>query len=170
MSTNSGSTSGMSGSYNENSDPQLAIINLMLPYIQLGIHHFDASSSTSLIITDFGSSHGKNSIKAMKLIIDYLREVDKLFTSPLVVHNDLPTNDWTKLFQILLEDNSYQGVANGCSFYKQCLPSKSLSIGFTASSIHWLSKIPCPLTTHCYYDYANENEHQAFKKSSKIRF
>jgi hypothetical protein len=169
MATNASTTVGMAETYNENSDPQLAIINLMIPYIQLGIHHLDVSSSP-LIIADFGSSQGRNSIKAMKKIIEYLQETDKLTTSPLVIHNDLPTNDWTTLFQLLLEDNSYQGVASGSSFYKQCLPSKSLSIGFTASSMHWLSKLPCNITNNCFYTYAEENEHQAFKQQAKLDF
>jgi hypothetical protein len=144
----------------------------MIPYIRLGIHHLDVSSSSSspLVITDFGSSQGRNSIKAMKIIIEYLRETNKLVTSPLVVHNDLPTNDWTGLFKLLAEDNSYQGVANGYSFYRQCLPSNSLSLGFTSSSMHWLSKLPCNITNNCFHTYAEENERQAFQNQAKLDF
>ncbi|CAF4716425.1 unnamed protein product, partial [Rotaria socialis] len=43
METKAGSTIGMAGSYNQNSDPQLAIINLMIPYIHLGIDELDIS-------------------------------------------------------------------------------------------------------------------------------
>jgi hypothetical protein len=106
----------------------------------------------------------------MKIFIKYLKQTDKLLTAPLVVHNDLPTNDWTSLFQLLLEDKSYQGVANGCSFYHQCLPQNSLSLGFTASSMHWLSKLPFPLSNHCFHTYAEENERQAYQNQSKLDF
>jgi hypothetical protein len=123
-----------------------------------------------LVIADFGSSQGRNSIKAMKIFIEYLRETNKLVTPPLVVHNDLPTNDWTGLFKLLVEDNSYQGVANGYSFYRQCLPSNSLSLGFTSSSMHWLSKLPCNITNHCFHTYAEENERQAYKSQAKMDF
>jgi hypothetical protein len=171
MATNPGSTLGMTGSYNENSDPQLAIINLMIPYIHFGIDQLDVPSSSSpLTIADFGSSHGKNSIQAMKIFIKYLQQTKKLVTSPLVVHNDLPTNDWTRLFQLLAEDNSYQGVANGYSFYRQCLPQNSLSLGFTASSMHWLSKIPFSLSHHCFHIYAEANEREAYAKQAKLDF
>ena len=93
----------------------------------------------------------REKLKRIEETSKYLEETKKLVTPPLVVHNDLPTNDWTKLFQLLSEDKSYQGVANGYSFYDQCLPSNSLSIGFTASSMHWLYKIPFHLKNHCYH-------------------
>ncbi|CAF1235225.1 unnamed protein product [Rotaria sordida] len=171
MTTNTGATLGMAAGYNENSSSQLAMVNYMIPYIHMGIDHLDISSSSSpLIIADFGSSHGRNSIEAMKIIIQYLQQTNKLITSPLVVHNDLPTNDWTTLFQLLAEDNSYQGMAIGRSFYEQCLPSNSLSIGFSSTSINWLSKIPCTITNHRFYTFANEKEHETFKHQSKLDF
>ncbi|CAF3622544.1 unnamed protein product [Rotaria sp. Silwood1] len=169
MAMNPGSTSGMAGDYNENSDPQLAIINLMTPYIHLGIDELNVSS-LPLVIADFGSSHGRNSIIAMKIFIKYLQEKNKFVTSPLVIHNDLPTNDWTKLFQLLSEDKSYHGVANGYSFYEQCLPDNSLSIGFTSSSLHWLSKIPFNIKNHCFHIHADNHERRAYEQQAKIDF
>ncbi|CAF1385464.1 unnamed protein product [Rotaria sordida] len=169
MTTNAASTSGMSGSYNENSDPQLAIIHLMTPYMEFGIDELDVSSSP-LIIADFGSSHGRNSVIAMKIFLKYLKEKNKLISPPLIVHNDLPTNDWTKLFQLLAEDKSYNGVANGCSFYQKCLPDKSLAMGFTASSLHWLSKIPFHIKNHCFHTYADNDERQAYEQQAKLDF
>ncbi|CAF2987412.1 unnamed protein product [Rotaria sp. Silwood2] len=169
MATKSGTTVGMAESYNENSDPQLAIINLMIPYIQMGIDELNIASS-SLVIADFGSSHGRNSMIVMKIFIKYLQQANKLVTPPLVVHNDLPTNDWTKLFQLLSEDKSYQGVANGYSFYEQCLPANSLSMGFTSSSMHWLSKIPFNIANHCFHTYGEEHERQAYKHQAKVDF
>jgi hypothetical protein len=86
---------------------------------------------------------GSNSISAMKTIIEYFREIKKIVKQPLVIHNDLPTNDWTSLFQLVNKDNSYNGVAIGRSFYEQCLPNNSLSICYSSSSLHWLSNKPC---------------------------
>ncbi|CAF1454861.1 unnamed protein product [Rotaria sp. Silwood1] len=106
----------------------------------------------------------------MKIIIQYLQQTNKLITSPLVVHNDLPTSDWTTLFQLLAKDNSYQGMANGRSFYQQCLPSNSLSIGFSCTSVNWLSKVPCTIANHRFYIYAEEKEREAFKHQSKLDF
>ncbi|CAF1552053.1 unnamed protein product [Rotaria sordida] len=171
MATNTGTTLGMSKNYNENSSKQLAVINSMKPYIYLGIDHLNISPTSSrFIIADFGSSHGHNSIQAIKIIIQYLQQSNKLSTSPLVIHNDLPTNDWTTLFQLLAEDNSYHGVANGHSFYQQCLPSNCVSIGFSSTSIHWLSRIPCQISNYQFYTLAAENERQKFKQQAKLDF
>ena len=52
------------------------------------------------MIADFGSSHGANSVYVMKLIIDSIKELTKTERSFLVIHNDLPTNDWISLFNL----------------------------------------------------------------------
>ncbi|CAF3630023.1 unnamed protein product, partial [Rotaria sordida] len=139
-------------------------------FIYSGIDALNITNSTSLIIADFGSSHGQNSIQTMKIIIEYLTKMNKLRGSPLIIHNDLPMNDWTRLFQLLAEDNSYRGLANGCSFYEECLPRNCLSIAFSSASLHILSKKPCNINNHCYFHFANENEREIFKNQSKFDF
>jgi hypothetical protein len=142
-----------------------------ISYIYSGIDAFDISNSSSaLMIADFGSSHGKNSIQTIKLIIDYLRKSNKLRQSPIIIHNDLPTNNWTRFFQLLIADNSYQGLISGRSFYEQCLPSNCLSIAYSSASLHYLSKKPCNIMNHCYIHFANDTEREIFKKQSKIDF
>ncbi|CAF4810458.1 unnamed protein product [Rotaria sp. Silwood1] len=100
-----------------NCDLQPAITNLMISYIHLSIGILDVSFSI-LVIADFDASHGKNSITAMKACTKYLQQINTLVTSLLVVHNDLPTNDWTKLFHLLAENKSYQDVTNVYSLYE----------------------------------------------------
>ena len=47
------------------------------------------------------------------------------------------------LYSIFLnEDKTYFGLANGQSFYGQCLPSSSLTVGYSSASLHWLSLKP----------------------------
>ncbi|UJR07973.1 hypothetical protein I4U23_012252 [Adineta vaga] len=106
----------------------------------------------------------------MKTIIEYVKQTRENVTSILVVHNDLITNDWSKLFQLLAQDNSYQAVANGHSFYEQCLPSNSLSIGYSSTSINWMSKIPCHISNHCIHIFAKENEEEAYKNQAKLDY
>jgi hypothetical protein len=169
MTTNASATIGMAKIYNENSSSQLAIVDAMIPYIYLGIDQLDITSlSSPLIIADFGSSHGKNSIYTMKTVIEYLQKTNKLFTQPLIIHNDLPTNDWTTLFQLIAKDNSYHGMANGHSFYEQCLPTNSLSLGFSTSAVNWLSKIPCKVSNNRYFLFAEEQEREAFIHQAKL--
>jgi hypothetical protein len=126
------------------------------------------SKSKRLILADFGSSYSQNSIKTMKLILEYLHQMNKLHESPLIIHIDLPTNNWTKFFQILADDNSYYSLIIARSFYEQCLPTNSLSIGYSCASLHYLSKKPCNILQHCYIHFANENERKKFREQSKL--
>jgi hypothetical protein len=114
----SASTLGMSGSYNSYSVGQKAAVLASTPYIHQAIDVF-SSNSPLIIIGDYGSSHGLNSFHAIKTIIDYLRETNKLVDNQkiLVVHNYLPTNDWKSLFEVLQEKKEYYDVASGKSFY-----------------------------------------------------
>lgn len=164
--SNISATVGMMN-YNENSKTQLAALNSMTSLIHLGLAHLNI---TPTVIADFGASHGKNSIEAIKIMIEYLKKTNKLLPSLLIIHNDLPTNDWTTLFQLLAQDNSYYSMANGHSFYEQCLPSNSLSIGFSSYAINWLSKIPNNISNQRFYMLANEQDHQAFKDQAKLDF
>jgi len=162
-------TLGMDASYNSNSLLQKTAVQLSTEFIKEAIDALDVTSVD--IIADFGSSHGVNSIDAMKTIIDYLRKTKNIVKDPLVIHNDLPTNDWTLLFQLLIKDNSYNGVASGRSFYEQCLPNNSLSIGYSSTSIQWLSKKPCNVPNQCRVDpVESPKECQAFRHQAYLDY
>ena len=107
-------------------------------------------------------------MRLMKTIMDRLRVTHKLRQPPILIHNDLPSNDWNWLFQLMVEDRSYPGLASGRSFYEQCLPSQCLSFGFSGASLHYLSRKPCNIRDHCYIHYAQESERQAFANQSKF--
>ncbi|CAF5119845.1 unnamed protein product, partial [Rotaria sp. Silwood1] len=155
---------GMDKSYNLNSSPQLAAVEASIPFIREAIDVFDISSSSNpLIIADFGSAQGLNSMYAMKMIIEHLKKKDER-CQILVIHNDLPTNDWISLFEVLNKDKSYYGLANGRSFYEQCLPINSISIGYSSTAIHWFSSKPCNLSDHCSFEFAQDSkERDLFK-------
>jgi hypothetical protein len=168
MYTKSGAILGMAKSYNSNSLPQLLAIQSSIPFIEKAIDVLDiVPSSFPIIIADFGSSHGANSIYAMKIIIDYIKKLKQTNQSFLIIHNDLPTNDWTSVFNILNDDKTYFGLANGHSFYEQCLPSNSLTIAYSSTSIHWLSRNPCNISNHCMPRFAQGTEFIAFKTQAK---
>jgi hypothetical protein len=158
----------MGGSYNSNSLPQLSVIQSSISFIEQAIDVLDiVPSSFPIIIADFGSSHGVNSMYAIKTIIDYIKRTKKAENSFLVIHNDLPTNDWTTLFNVLNQDRTYFGLSNGRSFYEQCLPSNVLTIGYSSTSIHWLSQKPCNISNHCYFLFAKDEELAAFKTQAQ---
>jgi hypothetical protein len=152
MAANTVETLVMSEGYNENSRPQLETVDSTIQYVHEAINVLDTQNCFSpFIIADFGSAHGHNSMHVMKLIIQCLKETNKIENEKqvLVVHNDLPTNNWTTLFHLLNKDNSYHSVANGRSFYEPCLPPNFLSIGYSSTSLHWLSCKPCNISNHC---------------------
>lgn len=165
----------MSGCYNSNSSSQLSVVLTSKSYIEHAIGVFSANSPVT-IIADYGAAHGLNSFHAMNMIIESLREKNKVNTSQpiLVVHNDLPTNDWSSMFEVLNAGNSasYYGVVSGRSFYEQCLPDNSLSIGYSSSSLHWLSCKPVNLTNHCCSAYISEDDPDrlAFARQSLVDY
>lgn len=171
MATNSSGAFGMSKDYNANSRPQKSAVDSTIPYVREAIDLLDTPlSSNPLIIADFGSAHGANSILAMKYIIQYLKETKKIQDekSLLIVHNDLPANDWRILFDLLEKDKSYHAVASGRSFYEQCLPPNTLTLGFSSTSLHWLTNKPCNISDHCTANFTkNAIEHEAFKRQAK---
>ncbi|CAF1354069.1 unnamed protein product [Rotaria sordida] len=162
---------GMANCYNSNSDIQMHAVELSLPFIQQATDVLDLSPSTQpLIIADFGSSHGLNSMYAMKKIIEYIQQSKNEQCSFLIVHNDLPTNDWKIVFDLLNKDCSYYGLANGRSFYEQCLPSNSLTVGYSSTSIQWLSCKPCNISNHCISLFSSNNEYNQFKEQARIDY
>lgn len=163
---------GMSEGYNDNSRPQLEAVDSAIQYVReaitaLGIQH---SPSMPFTIADFGSAHGRNSMHIMKLIIHCLKQNNKIEDEKhvLVIHNDLPMNDWTILFDLLNQDNSYYNVASGRSFYEPCLPPNSVSFGYSSTSLHWLSRKPCNISNHCASLFAQGDELKAFQEQARL--
>lgn len=122
-----------------------------------------ASAPEPIVIADYGSSEGRNSLAPMAAAIRALRKraADRAIS---VVHADLPGTDFATLFQTLDSDpGSYARgdpavfpSAVGRSFYGQILPQSSVTLGWTAWSIQWLSRIPCPVPDHVYADYSQD--------------
>ncbi|CAF1419506.1 unnamed protein product [Adineta steineri] len=168
MAIKSGATTGMAESYNSNSSPQRAIIKSAEPIIKRAIEMLDITPALCpIVIADFGASHGSNSMDVIKLITGYIQELKKTDREFLIVHNDLPTNNWKRLLDILKEKNKFRSVAHAGSFYEQCLPSNFLMIGFSSASLHWLSKKPSNISNHCVSIFAGVDELQAFKTQAR---
>ncbi|UJR34521.1 hypothetical protein I4U23_021929 [Adineta vaga] len=56
---------------------------------------------------------------------------------------------------------------NGRSFYESCLPSNSLLIGYSSTSLHWLSHKPCNISNHCASLFAQGDELKAFQEQAR---
>jgi salicylate 1-O-methyltransferase len=74
----------------------------------------------------------------------------------MVVHTDLPGNDFSAMFEVLANDpssyvvvdgNAY-ALAAGRSFYDEILSPGSVSLGWSSITTHWLSTKPLPVPGH----------------------
>jgi hypothetical protein len=81
-----------------------------------------------------------------------------------VVHTDLPDSDFSALFRILESDpDSYTqrdaavfASAVGRSFYRQILPSASVTLGWSAWAVQWLSRVPAPIPDQIQVAYSKD--------------
>jgi hypothetical protein len=120
-------------------------------------------------IADLGCAQGHNSMPPMTAAITALRQRDG--EDPLdieLVHTDLPDNDWATFFHNLDHDpESYRRDTTGTypsvvgrSFYQRLLPGGSLSLAWTASTLHWLSRSPGPVTDHFFVQMSTDSDAQ----------
>lgn len=117
-----------------------------------------------IVIADYGASTGHNSLLPICAAIAVLRKRSRTDHSALVVHTDVPENDFTALFRTLAEDpDTYLGKdaaafasAIGRSFYSQILPSSSVHLGWSAWAVHWLSRVPAPIPDHVHVGYSRD--------------
>jgi SAM dependent carboxyl methyltransferase len=103
-----------------------------------------------IVIADYGSSQGHNSLAPVGAAIDLLRERAGRERAISVVHVDMPGNDFSALFETLRSDpQSYlkRGAAIfasavGRSFYEQVLPDETITLGWSSWAVQWLSRAP----------------------------
>jgi salicylate 1-O-methyltransferase len=125
-----------------------------------------------IVIADYGSATGHNSLKPMSAAIQVLRRRTRQDHAIVVTHTDVPDNDFTALFRILAEDpDSYLHhdaasfpSAIGRSFYSQILPSNTVNLGWSSWAIQWLSRIPAgapEFADHVQVAYSKNTEARA---------
>src|SRR5437868_6503651 len=94
------------GFYNRNSDLQAAGIELALPFLAEAAGTIPVEGQMPLVVADYGSSQGRNSMRPMRLVIETLRARIGTDRAIEVVHTDLPSNDFASLFTTLAEDGA----------------------------------------------------------------
>ena len=145
------------GVYNHSSQVQAAGLSPALPMFEKAASLVPVPAAPRpIVIADYGSSQGRNSlipiwesIKILRPRIGQSREIS-------VVHTDLPENDFTVLFQTLTaspesylrNDPAVFASAIGKSFYEQILPSNSVTLGWSSWAVQWLSRTPALIPDH----------------------
>ncbi len=116
-----------------------------------------------IVIADYGSSQGKNSMPPMRIAIEELRKRANANKPIQVFHTDLPSNDFAALFVSLQDDpQSYmKGNTNvfptaiGRSYFEPILPAESVNLGWNTWTAHWLSS-PVLTADHVFPGYSSD--------------
>ena len=163
------------GFYNKHSRPQQKADSLGLPLLERAVEEMTVPKAAELIaVADFGAAQGRNSLGPMRLAVEKIRRQTTVFSPIVVIHTDLPQNDFSSLFA-LVEDSpeSYLRsaenifvLAAGKSFYERIFPGGYLSLGWTAISVPWLSKVPCDIPDHVYAQRAGRRVLQAYAEQA----
>ena len=135
-----------------------------------------AASDGVFQIADFGAADGGTSVDLVRALIDAVRS-RAAHREILVTYTDLPGNDYSALFRMLAGERadveSYlahsEGVyvtAAGTSFYLPIFPTASLDFGFSATAMHWLSRIPGPITDHVHAVGAHGEQLEVFRRQA----
>ena len=158
------------GAYNRNSQVQAAGSSPALPMLERAAKSATLPAAPQpIVIADYGSSQGHNSLVPIAAAIEVLRERCGPEPEISVVHTDLPQNDFTVLFQTLLNDSNIYlrtgsavfASAVGRSFYGQVLPSNTVTLGWTSWAVQWLSKAPGPIPDQIQVAYSKDTKTQA---------
>jgi hypothetical protein len=127
-----------------------------------------------VVIADYGSSQGKNSLGPMRIAIRKLRERLGPDRAIFVFHIDQPSNDFNSLFEVLGSDPdryaSDEGnvfpCAIGRSFYEQVLPPESVHLAWSSYAAVWLRRVPSLIPGHFWAPCSTGVARAAFERQA----
>ena len=147
------------GFYNKHAAIPAAGGALALPLLEQAAQRVQLEiGDRPIVIADYGSSEGRNSLAPMRAAIAVLRRRVGLQRPIFVYHTDLPANDFNTLFELLESDpdsyvreerNVFPG-AIGRSFYQSVLPPSHVDLAWSSYAAVWLSQIPCQISDHFF--------------------
>jgi len=145
------------GSYNRHAKLPAGGGSLALPYLEKAAQSCTLSpGSNAIVIADYGSSQGKNSLSPMHVAIRSLRTRVGNERCLMVVHVDQHANDFNALFDVLhrdperyaLDDPYVFPCAIGRSFYESVFPQGQVDLGWCSYAAVWLRRIPALIPGH----------------------
>ena len=147
------------GSYNKHAKLPAGGAALAMPLLEKAVQDLELEpGEQSIVIADYGSSQGKNSMIPMQVVIQGLRRRVGPNRAISVFHIDQPSNDFATLFAVLdtdpdryvLDEPHVFPAAIGRSFYKNVLPPGSVHLGWSSYAAVWLSRIPTLIPGHFF--------------------
>jgi hypothetical protein len=164
------------GAYNRHAKIQASGVALAQLHLASAIETMPLESSGEgpIVIVDYGSSQGKNSLGPLHTAIEAIRQRVGGERPILVYHEDLPVNDFNALFDVLHNDpDSYAlnqpnvfPCAIGRSFYEEILPPSSVDLGWSSYAAMWLSRVPTPIPGHFYIARGGGKTRAAFERQA----
>jgi hypothetical protein len=178
MASQSISTHGVmegGGSYNLHARIPAGGANLSLPFLQEAVRRLTVEAEDHpVVVADYGSSQGKNSLTPMRAAIKGLRERVGAQRPIFVFHIDQAANDFNTLFGVLHGDPERYSVddanvfpsAIGRSFYESVLPRRYVHLGWSSYAAVWLSRTPMTIPGHFLYLGSRGEERAAFDRQA----
>lgn len=147
------------GFYNKHAAIPAAGGALALPLLEQAAKMIELDSGgRPIVLADYGSSEGENSLAPMRAAIAVLRARVGHERPIFVYHTDLPANDFSSLFRVLHshpnsylrdEQNVFPSVV-GRSFYQLIFPPNHVDVAWSSYAAIWLSRIPCRIPDHFF--------------------
>ena len=163
------------GYYSSNTAGAKIVIDKVGALVAAALAGMDLGKDGSVFsIADFGAADGGTSLGLMRRVVDHIRSRQP-GRETAITYTDLPHNDFAALFKLtqgLLGAAAAEPLAqtpdlyifgSGTSFYRQIVPSGSLSFGFSATAMHWLSRRPCMIAGHVQAVGAGAAEKELFR-------
>ncbi len=128
-------------------------------------------------IADYGAADGGTSIDLHRAAISALR-VRVPRRTVCITYTDLPRNDYSALFATVHggrpgvtsyrdEQDDIFVYAAATSFFEPIFPPETIDFGFSATAMHWLSALPCPVSNHIHMAGAHGDELEALRARAR---
>ena len=164
-----------SGSYNRHARVPAGGGSLALPILEQAAQNTALDGGDQpIVIADYGSSQGKNSLAPMRAAIKVLRTRLGSDRPISVVHIDQAENDFNTLFDVLHRDPERYAVddpnvfpsAIGRSFYQNVLPREHVHLGWSSYAAVWLNHIPMLIPGHFISVASSGEVRKAFERQA----
>jgi hypothetical protein len=165
------------GYYSANTVGAKTVIDAAADLVLEALESMDLAGAGPFAIADYGAADGGTSIDTIRKAVARVRAAAP--ERPITItYTDLPHNDFSALFQLLHgilpshRDNplgAQPGVftyASGTSFYRQIFPAETISLGFSATAMHWLSKLPIQIADHTHAVGASPSEKETIRAAA----
>ena len=165
------------GVYNANSATQAAGAAIALPLLEKAAGQIPVSDEgRPVVIADYGSSEGRNSLSPMRAAVGVLRKRLGPKRPIMVVHTDLPANDFSSLFDVVengpgsyvSDDANVFPSAVGRTFYRSVLPPSYADLGWSSFAAVWLSRVPEPVPGHILIARSSGALRAAFAEQARV--